>query len=547
MTTPNLIPKFLGRDDELSTTGFTPGESIDSWKVTQLVLAQMDAAFAARGVRTWTRPTSGSPSAGNGWSSAGWGGGGAWGGYQSAASSDCLRHWVGSGQCYYSDMGHVEACTCATLDPLTFAAQGLSTLVAAEEARALAEAEEEEGTRLVLTAANVDMADPAIAWGTHLNVSVSEELFSDLFLDRRHPAVLGFVASGLAALIPFFGCGYLLPLKDGSTIYSLSARAHHLSSLSTYRTTEAYHRGLLNERQEAHALGQDRLHLIGFDFCLTGAALMASVVQCMLAAAEQGFCNLNLYDPVRALRSWSWSLDIGKGTLPGEARRVDGRHVTLPAYMRELVTTLLGMVQAGLIPETVAPRAGELLPRVLHLCDALERGDLMACAVHLDWAAKLMVLLDKAEREGLSLGDDRMRLADHDYANTDPAIGVFWTLWEAGQIDPLVSRSEVEACLVEGPAESRDWSRGQLIETFHDHVTSVDWDHVELRRGGGRWDQRLRIPFPAPGWLAKDRMAPLLDGCDDPEELHHRLSAAETSLRDPLLDVDGELAQGPDA
>ena len=232
--------------------------------------------------------------------------------------------------------------------------------------------------------------------------------------------------------------------------------------------------------------------------------------------------------------------------LTGKARLVDGRRVTLPGYVAELVTSLLGMVHAGLIPETVAPRAAELLPRVLGLCDALDQGDLMGCAVHLDWAAKLLVLMDRAEREGLSLGDDRLRLADHDYANSDPSVGPFWALWEAGQIDPLVSRQEVDACLVAGPTESRDWSRGQLIEAFHDHVTDVDWSFVELRRGEGRWDQRLRVNFPEPGRLAKRVMEPLLVDCDSPEELHRRLSDEEASLRDPLLDLDGELAEGPE-
>ena len=42
-------------------------------------------------------------------------------------------------------------------------------------------------------------------------------------MEDRHPAILGFVTSALAAAVPFFGAGHVLPLNDGSAIYSLSA------------------------------------------------------------------------------------------------------------------------------------------------------------------------------------------------------------------------------------------------------------------------------------------------------------------------------------
>jgi hypothetical protein len=577
-----VIPKFMGRDNELSSTGWDgEGEALDSWKVTQAVLAQMEPAFATWGKRVWTRASgrsysgggysgggysgggysgggysgggysgggysgggysgggySGGGYGGSQWSSSGWGGGSA-----SAYSCDCLRHWVGNGQCYYADMGHVEVCTGVALSPYTFAAQCLSTLIAAEEARRLAQLEAPDGTHYSLAACNVDVLDPSISWGTHLNVSVSKQLFDDLFLGRRRPAVLGYVVSALAAAIPFFGTGYLMPTKDGPTVYSLSARAHHLSRISTLATTEAWNRGLLNERREAHAHGQDRLHLIGFDFSLAGAALMGSFVQCLLAAAEAGYCRLNLYEPVRALREWSWGLDLSSGRLPVEAMMADGRSLSLPSYMAELTTELLQMCESGLIPETVAPGARELLPIILDLCGHLEHGALAQCAPHLDWAAKLLYLLDGSQREGFVLGDARSRLLDHDFANTNPAEGPFWNLWDAGRVDPLVDRATVLACLADGPVESRDWGRGRLIEQFADRITAVDWSYIDLRRGEGRWDQRLRVEMPTPDSFGRDRVEPLLDGCDDVGDFETRLEEdgdggdGGVLLTDPLMD-----------
>ena len=50
-----LIPKFMGRDDELSTTDSCDDRSVDSWTVTQKILAQIQQVFEDRGARAWSR------------------------------------------------------------------------------------------------------------------------------------------------------------------------------------------------------------------------------------------------------------------------------------------------------------------------------------------------------------------------------------------------------------------------------------------------------------------------------------------------------------
>ena len=131
-----------------------------------------------------------------------------------------------------------------------------------------------------------------------------------------------------------------------------------------------------------------------------------------LAAAEMGFGELCLYEPVRASLFWSLGLDLRTSTLRGEARLASGRSISLPVYIRELVTALLEMCQDGSISEEVAPRAGELLPRVLELTHFLEEGSLAEAAVNLDWAAKLLVLVDRCEREDLDLDDLQVETTD---------------------------------------------------------------------------------------------------------------------------------------
>lgn len=513
--------KFIARDCELSTTGQDhSGRAIDGWQVTRSLLSQLPAALADVGTTVWSLHDR----------------------YASAYSMDCLRRWTSAGQCYYADMSHFEACSAEVLRPRAFAAQSFSLLRAAERARVCAEQNDDPpDARYALSAASVDIQDPAISWGPHLNVSVSNELWEDLFLSHRHPARLGFVSSAIAAGIVFFGGGYLMPLKDGSVVYSLSARAHHLAFVQTLSTTEAFRRGILNTRREAHG-ELDRLHLIGFDFALISAALLASFVQCALAAAEEGFCDLILYDPVQALRTWSWNMDVRSGRLPAEATLIDGRRLTLPAYMRELTTKLLQMCEGDLLTDEVAPDAREMLPRIIELTEHLERGSIDRAARHLDWAAKFLLL----KAGGKPLESPSARLVDHDFTNTDPNRGALWRMWERGVVDPLVTLADADACLSTAPADSRAWGRGEMIRRFRAHVTDVDWGSVELKTKPDRWSQRLKIEMPRLDEFTRDDLGPVLDQVDSMHQLSESLVVEGRQPRarrtDPQTDIVSELA-----
>ncbi|HUG92609.1 MAG TPA: proteasome accessory factor PafA2 family protein [Planctomycetaceae bacterium] len=517
-----MIPKRMGRDCELSTTGLdADGRPVDPADVAQQVLRQIGPVFERRGGAAWTHSRR-----------------------FHAYSMDCLRHWTSNGQCYYSDMSHVECCTATCLDPLVFSAQCLSLLAVAEDARRRAE-DESDGERYSLSAANADALDPSISFGTHLSISIESALWEDLFVDLRRPGILGTVASGLAAAVPFFGAGYLLPLEDGTCVYSLSARAHHLTKMSTLSTTEAFRRGLLNSRREPHGDGQDRLHLIGFDSCTLSSALLSSFLGCLLAAVEEGWCGPMLYDPVRALRGWSWGLDLNTGRLPATATLIDGRRLTLPEFLRELTATLLRMCESGFIPGHIAPRATGLLPRVIELTHYAEEGSIGRCARHLTWAAKLLCLLDLCQRQGAVLGDAATRLADHDFTNTNPRGGGLWRLWEQGAVDPLVNRDDVAACREDGPADSRDFARGRLVRRFADQIASVDWDYVELRRSDDPWSSRTRIDLSALDSFPREACERLFEtatGVEHLERLLRERLGRPGRSSDPVEELTGRLA-----
>jgi hypothetical protein len=308
-------------------------------------------------------------------------------------------------------------------------------------------------------------------------------------------------------------------------------------------TTEAFRRGILNSRREPHGKHLDRLHIIGFDFCLPSSPLLCSFVQCLLAAAEEDFCGLQLLDPVRAMRVWSWGLDLDSGRMEKRATLVDGRQLTLPEYFGELTQTLLRMAESGLTPAHVAPRATEMLPRLVDLARYAGEGSLNRCALHLSWAAKLLCLLNVcADDPQIELGDATTRLIDHDFGNSDPERGTIWQLWEEGLIDPLISREAVEAAWRTPPASSRDVIRGRLIERFGAEIYDVDWDCVELRESEDRWGPRIRVNLPNLDRASNAQIEELITSARSVRELGRSLDGNHWSRHtDPIDDVTNDL------
>ncbi|MGE4001602.1 MAG: proteasome accessory factor PafA2 family protein, partial [Planctomycetaceae bacterium] len=509
-----MIPKYLGRDCELSTTGVdAQGGSIDPGRVTREVLRHIPDTLAAQGTGVVTER-----------------------GRFTTYSMDCCRNWGSNGQCHYADMSHVECCTPLCLNPFDFGAHSLAMVQVAEAARRRAQADSDERATYSLSTSNADMLDPSISFGTHLSVCIEQDLWEDLFHAYQRPSRLAMVASGLAAAIPFFGAGHLLPWKDRTT-YSLSARAHHLTRVVSASTTEAFQRGMLNSRREAHGKGVDRLHLIGFDLCLLSGPLLASFVQCLLAAAEENFCGLQLAEPVKALRRWSWGLDLSSGRMPERAVLVDGRHLTLPEYLEEMTHVLLRMCESGLIGPDIAPRASELLPRIIGLARQAGAGAIDECARHLTWASKLLCLLSLCEQQGAELGDATTRLADHDFSNTDPNRGPIWSLWDQGVVDPLVTPEAVAAAWKEPPADTRDAIRGRILTRFTEAVSDVNWSSVELREADDHWGPRLRIDLPSLDRASCAAIGAIVDRARSVEELARELKRLRAGWsRDPLDD-----------
>ena len=123
-------------------------------------------------------------------------------------------------------------------------------------------------------------------------------------------------------------------------------------------------------------------------------------------------------------------------------------------------------------------------------------------------------------------------------------------LWEAGLVDPLCTLDDAKACLQAGPADSRDWARGQIIRRFREYVDAVDWSYISLRADNSRWSPRIRIDLPHLNSLNKASFETILAGAVDPISLHDQLiECPDAQLREnnPLDDPTNQLAVVPPA
>jgi hypothetical protein len=189
-----------------------------------------------------------------------------------------------------------------------------------------------------------------------------------------------------------------------------------------------------------------------------------------------------------------------------------------------------------------------MLPRIIDLAGYAEEGSLLRCGRHLGWASKLLCLIQACNQHGTALSDARIRLADHDFGHTDPEHGTVWHLWSEGLVDPLVDRADAEACLMQGPAESRDWGRGRIIDKFFESVADVDWSFVDLRSDEDRWSPRLRIEMPSLDSLNKSRCESLIEAATDPVQLSQWLvdrTGGVVRQADPLDDISRQVAAVP--
>jgi proteasome accessory factor A len=406
------------------------------------------------------------------------------------------RHWLPNGGCIYVDMAHVEVCPPETRSARDHAAAVHAMYRIVRLCRRRAISSLPVGEDLFVNIHNSD-GTLSTSWGAHQNVTISRGFWDALFQEQK-PHLLALLASFVAAMVPVFGQGMIVPVSGGYG-YATSARAHHLGRLVTLSTTEPFKRGLLNRRDEPHARDdQARLHLIAFDANLQPASILlrSGLVQLVVAALQSGWFDavLLLEDPVAAVQAWSWGFDTQAGALrPPRARRPGGKRIGLFEWHRRLLDGLRTLVDSGRIPETIVPEGPVILDLWAETLDDLVREDLGRLARRLDWALKWTILAEQIALPGI-LDDPQLRLLDLHYGHVDDRVGLFWPFWRQGMVDRVIDPAAVRGFLRAGDLHTRSGLRGELVRKLGPWIVELDWSFIAVSRAG-----------PAAWWLAAPR------------------------------------------
>jgi proteasome accessory factor A len=303
---------------------------------------------------------------------------------------------------------------------------------------------------------------------------MTRESFDELF---RRPLHFLWLSSFLVSSQIYAGAGKV-GSENGAPAcsYQLSQRGgdffHVLMSWDTM-----YRRGLINERDEAHA-GRDlaRLHCIYYDSNLLDFAtyLKVGALQLAIAMLEAGYVNSSVLveDPVAASQIISHSLGHNA------VRTFLGERVTALDLQYRFLDAACKFVEEGLA-DGVVPEADTIISRWVSTLDLLRTRDTEKLSRRLDWVAKLRVI-DGAVAAGRCEWDSpQAKMLDHAYSTLDEEEGLFLALEHSDVVDRLTDEQRVIACLTHPPESTRAYTRGRLM-LFGDNVIEMDWDRMKF-------------------------------------------------------------------
>ena len=322
-------------------------------------------------------------------------------------------------------------------------------------------------------------------------------------------------------LTPFFvsrqvvcGAGRVGIGQDGRDHgYQISQRADFFEVEVGLETT--LKRPIINTRDEPHADPEKyrRLHVIIGDANLAEIStyLKVGTTALVLAMIEDRFIDrdLGVDGPVSALRAVSHDPSLQQLVTLHDGRR--------------LTAVQLQMEYLDLARKYVEDRYGsdaddqtlDVLARWESVLDRLER-DPMSLASELDWVAKLKLLEQYRQRDGLAWDDPKLQLIDIQYSDIRPEKGLYQRLVQGGRIQRLLTDETVERAMHEPPTDTRAYFRGRCLERYPAAVAAASWDSVILDLSGRESLQRVPTIDPLRGSQA--HVGELFDRCETPEE-----------------------------
>ena len=124
-------------------------------------------------------------------------------------------------------------------------------------------------------------------------------------------------------------------------------------------------------------------------------------------------------------------------------------------------------------------------------------------------------------------------------------VDVASSLDAVGSTGPSIRKEDAWACVAAPPEETRAWGRGQIIRKLGSHISSVNWDHIELYQHPDRWWPRLRVKMPQLDSLNRQSFEPIIECVEDVAQLGTLLeqnTQGAANETDPLMDVAHEVA-----
>ncbi len=301
--------------------------------------------------------------------------------------------------------------------------------------------------------------------------------------------------------------------------YQISQRADFFEVEVGLETT--LKRPIINTRDEPHADPEKyrRLHVILGDANLAEVStyLKVGTTALVLSMIEDRFidADLSVEGPVAALRAVSHD--------PGLQHLLtlrDGRRLTAVQLQMEYLDLARKYVEDRLGADA-DPQTVDVLARWESVLDRLER-DPMSLAGELDWVAKLKLLEQYRQRDGLAWDDAKLALIDLQYSDIRPEKGLYQRLAGAGRIERLLDDAEVEDAMHDPPTDTRAYFRGRCLEKFPDAVAAASWDSVIFDLPGRESLQRVPTIDPLRG--SKAHVGELMERCASAEELFTALT-----------------------
>jgi proteasome accessory factor A len=298
--------------------------------------------------------------------------------------------------------------------------------------------------------------------------------------------------------------------------YQLSQRADFFETLVDLNTM--IKRPIINTRDEPHAdpAKYRRLHVIVGDANMAEVSTYLKVgtlaIVLDLLEAEAGLPNIELADPVRAIKQVSRDLQV-KETM----KLVDGNPTTALAIQRAYLRASMDFYACHDVPQITK----DILVRWEETLDKLER-DPMLLVRELDWVAKRHLMESYMERKGCGWDDPRVRLMDLQYHDVRPGKGLYYTLERGNLVERVVQESEVERAEFSPPLGTRAYFRGRCVNKYAKSIYGASWTSVLFDVGN---TTIKKIPLMEPLRGTEALTGELLAGAESAEALLAKLSA----------------------